>query len=62
MIEFSMTEIVLLIANVIGWAMYFKTAEEKSNLSGMLKVLFMQPEKREEIFEKFDEFKKKNGV
>lgn len=52
---------------LLGWAvgstiMAFKWKAEKDSLSGMLKVLFMQPKARAEIFEKFDEFKEKHGL
>ena len=52
---------------LLGWAvvatvMYFKTKAEKDSLGSMLKLLFMHPEARDEIFAKFDKFKKANGA
>jgi hypothetical protein len=52
---------------LLGWAvgatiMAFKWKAEKDNLGTMLKVLFMQPEEREEIFGMFDTFRKKHGL
>jgi hypothetical protein len=40
----------------------FKYKEEKDSLGNMLKILFMKPEAREEIFSQFDKFKEKHGL
>ena len=52
---------------LLGWAVaatigMFKYREEKESLGKMLKILFMHPETREEIFAKFDKFKKAHGL
>jgi hypothetical protein len=52
---------------LLGWAvgatiMAFKWKSEKDSLGNMLKVMFMHPEEREEIFDKFDTFRKKHGL
>jgi hypothetical protein len=52
---------------LLGWAvgatiMAFKWKDEKDSMGQMLKVLFMKPEAREDIFARFDEFKEKHGL
>lgn len=52
---------------LMGWAvvatvMYFKTKAEKDSLGMMLKILFLKPEARGEIFSQFDKFKEKHGL
>lgn len=52
---------------LLGWAvgatvMAFKWKAEKDSLGLMLKVLFLKPEAREEIFAQFDKFKEKHGL
>lgn len=52
---------------LMGWAvvatvMYFKTKAEKDSLGTMLKILFLKPEAREQIFSQFDKFKEKHGL
>jgi hypothetical protein len=52
---------------LLGWAvgatiMAFKWREEKESLGMMLKVMFLKPEAREEIFSQFDKFKEKHGL
>ena len=56
------TELFLLAWAVIATVFAGIWKSEKDNLGQMLKVLFMHPESREEIFSKFDEFRKKHGV
>jgi len=52
---------------LLGWAVgatifYFREREKTGNLGRMLKVLFMEPKEREEIFDKFDKFREKHGL
>lgn len=52
---------------LLGWAvgatiMAFKWREERDGLGMMLKILFLKPESREEIFGQFDKFKAKHGL
>lgn len=56
------TELFLLVWAVVAtvFAGIWKT--EKDSLGGMLKILFMHPEAREDIFARFDEFRKKHGL
>lgn len=56
------TELFLLVWAVVAtvFAGIWKT--EKDNLGKMLKVLFMEPEAREDIFARFDEFRKMHGL
>lgn len=52
---------------LLGWAvgatiMAFKWKAEKDSFGSMLKIMFLQPDAREEIFGKFDAFRKKHGL
>lgn len=52
---------------LLGWAvgatiMAFRWREERDSLGVMLKILFLKPEAREEIFTQFDKFKTKHGL
>ena len=55
-------ELFLLVWAVVATVLAGVWRAERDNLGGMLKVLFMHPEAREEIFEKFDKFKEKHGL
>jgi len=56
------TELFLLVWAVVATVFASIWREERNGLGKMLKILFMHPEAREEIFEKFDAFKKTNGL
>ena len=52
---------------LLGWAtiatcLAFKWKGERDSMAMMLKVLFLKPEAREEIFAQFDAFKKKFNI
>lgn len=52
---------------LLGWAVgatifYFREREKANSLGVMLKILFLKPEAREEIFGQFDRFKEKHGL
>lgn len=50
-------EMFLLVWAVVATVLAGVWRAERDNLGGMLKILFMQPEAREEIFAKFDKFR-----
>jgi len=56
------TELFLLVWAVVATVFAGIWREERDSLGQMLKVLFMHPEAREEIFEKFDKFRKTHGL
>jgi len=57
----SDAELFLLVWAVVATVLAGIWKAEKDSLGQMLKVLFMHPEAREEIFEKFDKFRKTHG-
>jgi hypothetical protein len=62
MIEFSVMEIVLLIANIISWGAYFKAAEGEKAARNILMHFVRDEKAREEIVRKWEEHKKRFGA
>ena len=58
MIEFSFTEIVLLVSNIVGWALYFRTDERRKNFEYLAKAIIENKEIREKVLDGYEEFKK----
>jgi hypothetical protein len=61
MIEVSITEIVLLISNIIGWAMYFRADEKRRGAEYFAKAMIHDKEIREKVLNDFEEFKRDNA-
>ena len=58
MVEFSFTEIVLLLSNIVGWAMYFRADERRRNFEYLAKAIIENKEVREKVLDGYEEFKK----
>ena len=55
-------EMFLLVWAVVATVFAGIWREERNGLGKMLKILFMQPEAREEIFAKFDKFRETHNL
>jgi hypothetical protein len=62
MIEFSMLELVLLMANIVSWGAYFKASEQEKIARNVLMHFVKDEKAREEIVRKWEEHKKTYGV
>ena len=58
MIEFSFTEIVLLISNIVSWALYFRADEKRRGAEFFARAMIQDEEIREKVLDGYEEFKK----
>jgi len=59
MIEFSMTEVLLLITNIVSWCLYFKTDERRRAAEFFARAMIEDKEIREKVVREFEAFKEK---
>ena len=60
MVEFSFTEMVLLVSNIVSWALYFRTDEKRRNFEYLAKAIIENKEIREKVLSDYEEFKERN--
>ena len=60
MIEFSFTEIVLLVSNIVSLALYFRADERRRNFEYLAKAIIENKEIREQVLSDYEEFKERN--
>ena len=60
MVEFSFTEMVLLVSNIVSWALYFRTDERRKNFEYLAKAIIENKEIREKVLSDYEEFKERN--
>ena len=58
MVEFSFTEVVLLVSNIVSWALYFRADERRRNFEYLAKAIIENKEIREQVLDGYEEFKK----
>jgi len=61
MIEVSMTEVLLLISNIVSWALYFKTDERRRAAEFFARAMVQDKEIHEKVLSQYDEFKRDNA-
>ena len=61
MIEFSFTEMALLISNIVSWALYFRADEKRRGAEYFAKAMIHDKEIREKVLNDFEEFKRDNA-
>jgi len=59
MIEFSITEVLLLITNIVSWCLYFKTDERRRAAEFFARAMIEDKEIREKVVREFEAFKEK---
>lgn len=59
MIEFSMMELVLLIANIVSWGAYFKVDDRRKAAEYFARALVQDRELREKVLSEYAEFQAK---
>jgi hypothetical protein len=60
MIEVSVTEVVLLISNIVSWALYFRADEKRRNFEYLAKAIIENKEIREKVLSEFEKFKEQS--
>jgi hypothetical protein len=58
MIEFSFTEMVLLVSNIVSWALYFRADEKRRNAEFFARAMIQDKEIREKVVSEFEAFEK----
>ena len=61
MIEFSITEVLLLITNIVSWCLYFKTEERRRAAEFFARAMIEDKEIREKVVREFEAFKEKRA-
>ena len=59
MIEFSISEVLLLITNIVSWCLYFKTDERRRAAEYFARAMIEDKEIREKVVREFEAFKEK---
>ena len=62
MIEFSFTEMLLLLSNIVSWALYFRADEKRRGAEYFAKAMIQDKEIREKVLSEFEEFKARHGA
>lgn len=56
MIEFSITELILFVANIVSWSMYFRTDERRRAAEYFARAMIQDKEIREKVVSEYEAF------
>ena len=62
MIEFSTSEFLLLLTNIVSWWLFFDADKKRKAAEWFAKAMIHDKELREKVISDFEEFKKANGA